>query len=349
MTMTWFKLHHEIIDDIKIRRFTAQEKWAWIVLLSLASKSSDRGKITADNEDLADYCEFNSTQDWLYYRDKLIIKGMLEINSTGGLTIIHWDDRQAKKPSDDPQRIKERVAKSRAKRKSETTSQSQEDVTRYKALQVECNADVSPQKRERSDQSRLDQKKVDQEKEISLAQENNFENLQDDLQDSENSLSEKKIESLALENKSESEDLKTTPLPPSKNSIQSFEDRMRSGSKSWIWQRKISDRPEWSELLTDWAKTKDCKLGFKNSLIEAQKAFLKKRNLTCDHAAAMNSLSNYIKADDIASFMIRTDEAIAIEQAQAKRSQQQPALIAVQELTATAPPAHIRERFNKAS
>jgi hypothetical protein len=45
----------------------------------------------------------------------------------------------------------------------------------------------------------------------------------------------------------------------------------------------------------------------------------------------MNSLSNYIKADDIASFMIRTDEAIAIEQAQTQRSQQQPAPIAVQE------------------
>jgi hypothetical protein len=345
MSMTWFKLHHEIIDDIKIRRFSAQEKWAWIVLLSLASKSSDRGKITADNEDLADYCEFNSTQDWLYYRDKLITKGMIEINATGGLTIVHWNDRQAKKPSDDPSRVKERVTRSRAKRKSETASQSQEDVTRYKALQVECNADVSPQKRERSDQNRSE---LDLEKEISFAQENNFENLQDDLQDSENSLSEKKIESLALENKSESEDLKTTPLPPSKNSIQSFEDRMRSGYKSWIWQRKISDRPEWSELLTDWAKTKDCKLGFKNSLIEAQKAFLKKRNLTCDHAAAMNSLSNYIKADDIASFMIRTDEAIAIEQSQAKRSQQQPAPIAVQELTATAPPAHIRERFKTA-
>lgn len=123
---------------------------------------------------------------------------------------------------------------------------------------------------------------------------------------------------------------------------------MRSGSRSWIWQRKISDRPEWGELLTDWAKTKDCKLGFKNSLIEAQKAFLKKRNLTCDHAAAMNSLSNYIKADDIASFMIRADEAIAIEQSQAQRSQQQPVPIAVQELTATAPPAHIRERFKTA-
>ena len=145
MSMTWFKLHHEIVDDIKIRRFSSQEKWAWIVLLCLASKSSDRGTISADNDDLADYCEFNSTQDWLYYRDKLIGKGMLEFNGCGELLISHWNDRQSKKPSDDPARIKERVAKSRAKKKSESASQSQDDVTRYMAIQSESNADVSLQ------------------------------------------------------------------------------------------------------------------------------------------------------------------------------------------------------------
>jgi len=164
MSMTWFKLHHEIIDDIKIRRFSSQEKWAWVVLLCLASKSSDRGSISADNDDLADYCEFNSTQDWLYYRDKLIAKGMLEINDLGGLTIVHWNDRQTKKPSDDPARVKERVAKSRAKKKSESASQSQDDVTRYMAIQSESNADVSLQIRLdqiREDQIRSDQTKQD--------------------------------------------------------------------------------------------------------------------------------------------------------------------------------------------
>lgn len=164
MSMTWFKVHHEIVDDIKIRRFSAQEKWAWIVLLCLASKSSDRGTITADNDDLADYCEFNSTQDWLYYRDKLISKGMLEINGSGDLAIVHWNDRQAKKPSDDPARIKERVAKSRAKKKTDTASQSQEDVTRYNAIQAECNANVSPQIRldkNRSEEIREDQTRSD--------------------------------------------------------------------------------------------------------------------------------------------------------------------------------------------
>ena len=200
MSMTWFKLHHEIIDDIKIRRFTPQEKWAWIVLLSLASKSSDRGMVDADNDDLADYCEFNCTQDWLYYRDKLIAKGMLEINAFGSLTITHWIDRQSKKPSDDPARIKDRVTKSRAKKKSESVSQPQGDVSRYKALQVECNVDVSPQIRLDEIRSDLELLLRAQEKKIKTSCK------------VEISLPEEKKENLALENKLENQD--PTPFNP---------------------------------------------------------------------------------------------------------------------------------------
>jgi hypothetical protein len=330
--MTWFKLHSDFRNDPKIKRLPIAERYAFIILLCLANESETRGIITGlDDDDIAFELEMQ-VEDWKTLRSKFKIKGFIDFTQEQ-ILIRNWDKRQYDKPSDHPDATKERKRLQREKEKllkEQAVTPMSRDVTR-------CHA---TEERE----SRLDQKKVDEEKEISFAQENNFKNLQGDPQDSEISLPEKKIESLALENKPESEDLKTTPLPPSKNSIQSFEDRMRSGSKSWIWQRKISDRPEWSELLTDWAKSKDCKLGFKNSLIEAQKAFLKKRNLTCDHAAAMNSLSNYIKADDLASFMIRADEAIAIEQSQHQRSQQQPAPIAVQEPEIIAPiPSSARE------
>jgi hypothetical protein len=329
---TWFKLHSDFRNDPKIKRLPIAERYAFIILLCLANESETRGTIAGlDDEDIAFELEMQS-EDWQTLKAKFKTKGFIDFTKDQ-ILIRNWDKRQYDKPSDYPEATKERKRLQREKEKllkEQAVTPMSRDVTR-------CHA---TEERE----SRLDQKKLDQEKEIFFAQENNFENLQVDPQDSGISLPEKKIDSLALENKSESEDLKTTPLPPSKNSIQSFEDRMRSGSKSWIWQRKISDRPEWGELLTDWAKTKDCKLGFKNSLIEAQKAFLKKRNLTCDHAAAMNSLSNYIKADDIASFMIRTDEAIAIEQSQAQRSQQQPAPISVQEPEIIAPmPSSARE------
>lgn len=141
MSYTWFKLHHDMPDDIKLRRFTPQEKWAWVALLCLASKSKERGQIEAQDEDIAEYCEFNSTQDWLYYRDKLIAKGMLEIDGSGRLTVLHWGDRQYDKPSDKPEAVKARVTRHREKKKAAKNI----DETPCNALQPESNADVTPQ------------------------------------------------------------------------------------------------------------------------------------------------------------------------------------------------------------
>lgn len=138
MTITWFKLHHEIITDIKLRRFTPSEKWAWIVLLTLSSQSSERGIIKADDEDIADFCEFNTTQDWLYYRDKLIAKGMVEL-SPEGLKILNWEKRQYKYPSDNPESTKERKRKQRAKSKENVTN-----VTSMSRVSHETDTDTDP-------------------------------------------------------------------------------------------------------------------------------------------------------------------------------------------------------------
>lgn len=142
MSYTWFKLHHDLPGDIKLRRFTPQEKWAWVALLCLASQSRNRGVIDADDEDIADYCEFSTSQDWLYYRDKLIAKGMIEIGPDGNLHIVHWEQRQYDKPSDRPEAVKERVKKHRAKKKQ---AQKQGDETLCNALQTPSNANVTPQ------------------------------------------------------------------------------------------------------------------------------------------------------------------------------------------------------------
>jgi hypothetical protein len=153
MSYTWFKLHHDLPDDIKLRRFTAQEKWAWVALLCLASKEKTRGHITAEDEDIAEYCEFNSPQDWLYYRDKLIAKGMLEINGDGNLSILHWEDRQYDKPSDKPEAVKARVSKHRAAKKAAKKV----SETPCNALQTQGNADVTPQTRLDTDQTRQEE------------------------------------------------------------------------------------------------------------------------------------------------------------------------------------------------
>lgn len=141
MAITWFKLDHDLPNDIKLRRFSINEKWAWVVLLCIASKSSPRGIINADDEDISDFCEFSTTQDWLYFRDKLITKGMAEIREDGNLHILHWEDRQYAKPSDRPDAVRERVRRSREKKKE---SRSNASETRCNALQTpvkrDCNA-----------------------------------------------------------------------------------------------------------------------------------------------------------------------------------------------------------------
>lgn len=152
MNYTWFKLHHEMPDDIKLRRFTPQEKWAWVVLLCLASKSSTRGVIDAEDEDIAEYCEFNCTQDWQYFRDKLIKKGMIDFTGDGHLKVENWESRQYEKPSDRPEAVKARVRKHREKKKKQQETPSN-------ALQTPSNASETPQIREeeiRSDQKRSD-------------------------------------------------------------------------------------------------------------------------------------------------------------------------------------------------
>ncbi|CAA9372950.1 hypothetical protein AVDCRST_MAG94-4310 [uncultured Leptolyngbya sp.] len=160
--MTWLKLHHELLSDIKFRRFTPQEKWAWVALLILASSSSDRGFITADDEDIADVCEFNSTQDWLYFKDKLRSKGMIEPTEKG-LRITNWEKRQHVKPSDTPEKTKKRKQDQRDREK-EAKDKALEDS------QSSSHAPVTPLSREnhatdkiqiRSEETRSEQKRED--------------------------------------------------------------------------------------------------------------------------------------------------------------------------------------------
>ena len=106
-----------------------------------------------------------------------------------------------------------------------------------------------------------------------------------------------------------------TPVAPAqKKYADPMGDRFKSGKKHY-WQKTISDRPEWQEVLTDWAGTQDCKFGFKGSLLIAQMEHLKKRQLPCEIGDAMGSLANYIKNNDLVSFELRVDAAIAYEKA----------------------------------
>jgi hypothetical protein len=113
--MKWFRLYHDLPNDRKLKRFTTEQKWAWVVLLCVASESSQRGLIhDEDEEDLSDHCGFESKQDFQYFLDKLRQKGMIE-HTERGIKIVHWEERQYSKPSDLPEATKQRKRKQREK------------------------------------------------------------------------------------------------------------------------------------------------------------------------------------------------------------------------------------------
>lgn len=140
----WLKLHHDIIADIKLRRFSPAEKWAWVVILCLASQSTKRGIVTADPEDVAEACEFNNFQDWLYFRDKLVAKGMVELTSDG-LLVCNFAERQYDNPSDAPDETRERKARQRAREKAAQAQAEKAGVTSSHEQSRGCHEDVTTQ------------------------------------------------------------------------------------------------------------------------------------------------------------------------------------------------------------
>jgi hypothetical protein len=124
--MQWFRLYHDLPNDRKLRKFSSQQKWAWVVLLCMASESGDRGYIRdIDDEDTADCCGFESTQDYLFFIDKLRQKGMAE-PIEGGLKITNWEERQYTCPSSSKEATRDRKRKQRAKQKSLANADTEE-------------------------------------------------------------------------------------------------------------------------------------------------------------------------------------------------------------------------------
>jgi hypothetical protein len=326
--MTWFKFHSEFRNDPKIKRLPITERYAFIVLLCLASESETRGIITGlDDDDIAFELEMQ-VEDWKTLKAKFRVKGFLDFTQEE-ILIRNWDKRQYDKPSDHPEATKQRK---RLQRQREKLSKTQ-DVT-------PMSRDVTPMSRARVDQSRSDQSRSDQEKDDFFSHDDSGE----DLEDSENSSPEQKPDPLS--DLSKPEDPKTPPIAPPapRNYAQEMTDRFSNKTNRFA--------PKGLDLqgFANWH------LGGKRNnwhldLIAVAKVHLKKHEKPFGDGDAINFINAICFKEDWAKFELFADQATVRhqkEQSQQHRSQQQPAPIAVQELTATAPPAHIRERFKTA-
>jgi hypothetical protein len=324
--MTWFKLHSEFRNDPKVKRLPIAERYAFIVLLCLASECETRGVISGlDDDDIAFELEMQA-EDWKTLKAKFRVKGFIDFTQSE-ILIRNWDKRQYDKPSDHPEATKQRK---RLQRERERMARDLEIA--------EMSRDVTPMSLAREEEIRSEEIRGDQ---PLRAQEKKM-NAPCKI---EISLPEEKKEELDFED--HLEDPKTPPLPPldaPRNYAQEMSDRFTKKTN------RFAPRGLDLQGFSEWH------LGGKRNnwhldLIAIAKAHLKKHEKPFGDGDAINFINGICMKEDWAKFELFADEAKARqqkEQAQAQRSQQHQQPQTAQELTASPPPAYIRERFKTA-
>ena len=155
---TWVKLYTEIIDDPKMARLSWEERGIWSALLALAGRIEDRngdgmesGKL-ARADDIAWYLrtDAETLQHALTHFSDL---DMAHADEDGMWFIVHWQKRQARPPSDNPEAWRDRQQKHR-------------EVTRQdKTTSRDCHDDVTS-----LDKIRLDKKREEREEQSGAAE-----------------------------------------------------------------------------------------------------------------------------------------------------------------------------------
>lgn len=112
--MPWFRLYHEARSDAKLRLLLDDEHRVWFDLLCFASEQETRGTIAVGEDRFPLAVEVaHGDVDLLARTLARLVK--LRIVTDGGdrIVFIHFPDRQYDKPSDQPDRVAERVARHR--------------------------------------------------------------------------------------------------------------------------------------------------------------------------------------------------------------------------------------------
>lgn len=217
--MTWFKFHSEFRNDPKIKRLPITERYAFIILLCLASEAETRGIITGlDDEDIAFELEMQP-EDWKTLKAKFKTKGFIDFTQ-GEIFVKNWDKRQYDKPSDHPEATKQRK---RLQREREKLAKEQEVTA--------MSRDVTPLSRGREDQIRSEE--IRSEDLFFRAQEKKM-NTPCEI---EISLPEEKIKTSTLENNFEDR-IESPPIAPPPPYSQATSDR--------IMQMRQAEKDKWT-------------------------------------------------------------------------------------------------------
>ncbi|NRQ51956.1 phage replisome organizer N-terminal domain-containing protein [Brevibacillus sp. HD1.4A] len=156
--MPWFRLYPEILKDPKIRRFTTVQKWLWITAMCEAAQATERGKlfiaegVEYTDEDLAQAAGLRASEfdQAIGFIDMCVTLKMMERHADGGVTLLNFNSRQYEKPSDTPDKTRERKRKQRAKEaenKKQPASKNV-DVTEFPEHIPGSRANVMPMSRQ---------------------------------------------------------------------------------------------------------------------------------------------------------------------------------------------------------
>lgn len=153
----WIKLYTEILQDPKMGRLTDSQYRTCINVFLMAGAEEKDGEI-GTTDDVAWTLRLDSATcaDNLAVLEEL---GIVE-QTDGAWRVTHFPDRQARKPSDHPERVRERVAKTR---------ECNAPVTRYTEDVTPVYRPVSPIEKNRIEENREEQKQKDTEVSASAA------------------------------------------------------------------------------------------------------------------------------------------------------------------------------------
>jgi hypothetical protein len=119
MGRPWVKLHVNMLDKPKIMRLPGDAFKAWSLLLLIAARHDREGLLPPAEE-----CAFilHAPPDALSPLIEQLVKARALTREGDALRIHDWEEWQTRKPSDEPEAVRERVSRSRASRRTEAPS-----------------------------------------------------------------------------------------------------------------------------------------------------------------------------------------------------------------------------------
>lgn len=130
--MQWFRMYSEARNDAKLRYLTDAEFRVWFNLLCFANEQQERGTIPPMPEKLLAVETAGGDEDLLAVTlEKLTSLAIIEESEDGGLCFINFKKRNYDHPSDEPERVKERVRRCRAKKRNAPVTTRNDRVTTH--------------------------------------------------------------------------------------------------------------------------------------------------------------------------------------------------------------------------